>query len=421
MVLGGQPPGRVGRRRFFSKSRPSGRLFSLQVCPVFGRYSGLVREEDLETGVEAVRVLSDVIGPRPSASVEEAAAASYVSGLLRDMGLEPSTELFRSSRSFGPSYMLAFGLAAAAGLFKRRPLRYVTGAVAAGLGLADSRFSRFGASALTKWRTSRNVFATLEPSSVPERTVCIVSHLDSSRSGLMFHPSVTPVLGKVVAAAGTSLILQAMDPLIGRGPGRWLIWKARMFCAIAFGVILERELRGKNVSGTNDNASGVGACLALAARFSREPLRHTRLVLLATGSEESGVYGMSEFLRSHDTEGWCFLNFDGVSAEASLRVLSKEGGPLGSANADGELLELSARVGERRPELEAVPLKHGSGLPYDATPVMAAGGRAMTIVNQDGAIPDYHWPTDRFDRFSTPSFERAVNFAEQLLLEIDAD
>src|SRR5258706_10417190 len=27
MVLGGQPPGRVGRRRSFSKSRPQGRLF----------------------------------------------------------------------------------------------------------------------------------------------------------------------------------------------------------------------------------------------------------------------------------------------------------------------------------------------------------------------------------------------------------
>jgi hypothetical protein len=237
----------------------------------------------------------------------------------------------------------------------------------------------------------------------------------------MFHPTVTPVLGNVVAAMGAALLVQALDPLIGRNRlGRLAIWKARAMCAVAFGLVLEREMVGTNVAGANDNASGVGACLALASRFSREPLESSRLVVLFTGSEESGVLGMSEFLRSHDTKGWLFVNYDGVSADAPLRVLSKEGGPVGSVAADPELLAKAAEVGRKHSELQAEPLEHGSGLPYDATPVLVAGGRAVSIVNQEGAIPDYHWPTDRFDRVSHAAFERAVSFGEQLLLEIDA-
>lgn len=377
-------------------------------------------EEDLETGVEAVRVLAEEIGPRPSASEEEKAAALFVSTRLRDMEMNVELDEFRSSRSFGPDYLIGFGLACLAGLIKRGPLRYLAGGGAALLGVAGSRFSRFGAGAITRRGRSRNVAASIEPAGTVKRTICLVSHLDSSRSGLMFHPGITPVLGKVVAATGLALLVQALDPLLGRFTvGRFLVWKARAICLAAFALVLEREIRGENVAGANDNASGVGACLALASRFSREPLQESHIVLLFTGSEESGVIGMSEFLRSHETEDWLFVNFDGVSADASLRVLSKEGGPLGSVEADPELLRLAERVGKRSPELAAMPLEHGSGLPYDATAVLASGGRAMSIVNQDGAIPDYHWPTDRFDHVSDSAFERAVSFAEQLLLEID--
>ena len=379
----------------------------------------VMREQDLETGVEAIRVLSEEIGPRPSASAEEAAAALYVSTCLVEMGLIPVTEEFRSSRSFGPSYLMTFGLALLAGALKRGKFRYITGALAGLLGIAEGRFSRLGPSAVTRWRRSRNVSVAIEPIGEAKRTICLVCHLDSSRSGMMFHPAVTPYLGQVVTLNGVALLVQALDPLIGRGPGRFLVLKARALCGIAFGLVLEREIRGENVAGANDNASGVGACLALASRLVREPLESSRVMILFTGSEESGVHGMNKFLRQNDTDGWLFVNFDGVSARASLRVLSKEGGPLGSVDCDPELLAWAEAVGRVDPELKAEPLAHGSGLPYDATPVLMKGGRAISIVNQDGAIPDYHWPTDRFDRVSHLDFERAISFSESLLEEID--
>ena len=53
-----------------------------------------------------------------------------------------------------------------------------------------------------------------------------------------------------------------------------------------------------------------------------------------------------------------------------------------------------------RSSFAALPLAGGSGLPYDSTPVLVSGGRAISIVNQDGAIPNYHWPSDSFSEIS---------------------
>lgn len=236
----------------------------------------------------------------------------------------------------------------------------------------------------------------------------------------MFHPKVTPHLGNAVAAVSLAVFVQALAPLLRHVPLGWiLIAKSRVLVALGAGLVLEREIRGLDVPGANDNASGVGACLCLASHFAGKPLERTRLVILVTGSEESGVFGMRAFLEEHDTEGWDFVNFDGVGADAPLRVLSKEGGPLSTLKADPVLMEAAAAVGAEFPELEAKPLANGSGLPYDATPVTAGGGKAITIVNQDGPIPNYHWPTDTTENISASAFGRAVEFAAKLVRRLD--
>lgn len=204
-------------------------------------------------------------------------------------------------------------------------------------------------------------------------------------------------------------------------PGARLLDRgSRLLLALGLGLVVERELFGEDVAGANDNASGVGACLALARSLAKSRLTRTRVVVLVTGSEESGTLGMRDFLERHDTRDWRFINFDGVGAKAPLRVLAREGGPLAALAADPGLLDLAAEIGREQPELVAPPLDHGSGLPYDSTPVLAAGGRAISVVNQgDGAIPDYHWPSDRMERISPEHFGRAVRFGRALLDRID--
>src|SRR3954451_24828360 len=273
--------------------------------------------------------LASGIGPRRPCSPAEEAAAEAVARRLRSAGIGAETEPFRSWRSFGGPYGVIFSLAAAAGLLsrRRRLARASMGAAAAALAALEGEFSH----ASPLWRMGpgggRNVVAKIEPSGPAERTLCLVSHLDSSRSGSMFHPAVTPHLTVASGVVGASTFVQALEPLLGRlGAGRALARGARSIVALALLLVAERELRGEDVPGANDNASGVGACVALASEIASRPLTSTRVVVLVTGSEESGVFGSRAFIRGRDTSGWLFVNFDGVGAPAALHFLRREGG-----------------------------------------------------------------------------------------------
>ncbi len=391
--------------------------------PLAGSEHLEIDDKRLKEGLKLISFLSAGIGPRPPCSDEEELACHLISGELAEMGLVPEVSEFRSCRSFGPAYLAIFGTALLSSVTACRFPRFsaIAGIKAAALALIESRFAARSPLNVLLNSTSRNVEATIEPSGGVERTVCLVSHMDSSRSGLMFHPKVTPYLGKAVAAAGAAVMLQALSPVLRRIPlGKAVLVGSRALIVTGFGLVLEREIRGEDVPGANDNASGAAACLCLASLFSDQPLSSTRVVVLVTGSEESGVFGMRHFLSTYDTEGWQFINFDGVGADAPLRVLSKEGGPLSSLKADGGLLQAAEEVGRTLPQLRAEPLADGSGLPYDATPVMAAGGKAISVVNQEGAIPNYHWPSDTVDAISDVAFRTATEFAAKLVRKLDS-
>ena len=292
--------------------------------------------------------------------------------------------------------------------------------LALAVGIDEGRFGRLGESRLTCGGESRNLVATIEPEGPVTRTVCLVSHLDSSRSGLTFSPAVTPHLGLLAGLAGVALGLQALDPVLGRArAGRAVVRLSRLVCGLAAALIVEREIRGEDVPGANDNASGAAVSAVLATEVARSPLERTRLVLLVTGSEESGVLGMRSFLRGNDTRGWLFLNFDGVGGEAPLRYLEREGNAVQSWPADSGILDLMSRIERERPELELSSLRLGSGLPYDSTPVLVRGGRAATLSVQGQSIPDYHAPTDTADRISDQSLGRAIQVGRELIAAID--
>jgi hypothetical protein len=381
-----------------------------------------ISDVHIDRAVEVVRILSDEIGPRPPCSLNERAAGDLIEAELSVSGLTPRREWFSSTRSFGTTYSLILGMALASGCLERRSrkLASLLGLSAAALGALEARFSPRSPMRLLRRSRSSNVFACIEPSDGASGTVCLLSHMDSSRSGLIFHPRATPYLGSIVEAVGIAVAVNALAPLLGvRKEGRALLAGVRLLLLAAVVLLLEREVRGVDVAGANDNASGVGACLALAAHFAEVPLANTRCVVLVTGSEESGVFGIRDFLERHDTQGWGFINFDGVGAEARLGVLSSEGGPISGVPADRDLLESALKVGQEYPELAAEPLAGGSGLPYDSTPVLASGGQAISIVNQDGAIPNYHWPSDVFAEFSGAAFSKAVRFAARFVERLD--
>lgn len=383
---------------------------------------GGVKESSLVSALEVTEALASEIGPRRPCSDAEEQAAELMEEWLTGLGLEVRTEGVPSQPTFALPYALLFGMALGAGALprRRRALRAALATSSAVMAALEARFHPASPVRLLERWESSNVVGTLEPEGAAERTLCLVSHLDSSRSGLMFHPRITPHLPLFAGVVGGALAAQGLEPVLGRWRvGRTVLRSARAVVALGAALIAERELRGVDVPGANDNASGVGACVALAAEIASRPLRSTRLVVLVTGSEESGVLGARSFLERHDTTGWLFLNFDGVGAPAALHYLRREGGTLQSYPADAGLMAVAEGVAQAHPELGLSGTDRSSGLPYDATPVLAAGGRAITLTVQNGSIPNYHWPTDTVDRIDPEVLGRALGAGREMIAAID--
>jgi hypothetical protein len=384
-------------------------------------------EQTIETAATADRVarwtdtLASQIGPRRPASRAERTAAEWLREQLREAGVDAKLEPFGAYSTFALPQSVPLVAALAAGPIARRHAALGGGMALLALGLAaaedDLRLRPL--SRLLARRRSQNLVATVEPHGAAKRTLCLVSHIDASRSGLLFHPAVAPRLRPLLAATSAALTAQAASPVLDRAlPGRAALTIARAWLAGALALLAERELRGNDVPGANDNASGAALTAALAAEVAASPLESTRVVLLVSGAEEAGTLGADAFLRSHDTSGWLFVNFDGVAAPATLRYLPREG-LLRTVAADPGLIEVAAGIASRRPELGLEPAQRLVGLTYDATPVLARGGRALTISAQDETIPNYHRPTDDFDNIDVDVLARALELGRELIASIE--
>ena len=135
------------------------------------------------------------------------------------------------------------------------------------------------------------------------------------------------------------------------------------------------------------------------------------------GVKSPGTVGMRSFLetRRGQWKDWIFLNLDGVGAPATLRYLPCEGVSR-VYRADAGCLEILESIAGDHPELGLKAAERLAGLTYDATQVLARGGRAVTLSAQDRTIPNYHAPSDTTaniePRVLTAALESARLFAE---------
>ena len=224
----------------------------------------------------------------------------------------------------------------------------------------------------------------------------------------------------LIKAQTAAVAIQAAEPLLGTPQsGRALVAGARALVAFALAQLAERELRGADVPGANDNASGTAVCIELCRRLAAQPLARTRVVLLLTGCEESGLLGSQAFLRSRDTSDWLFLNFDNVGA-GTLHYVAREG-IVQLWDADEGLLRIADGIRESRPDLHLERSEQPIGLTYDATPVLVRGGRAMTLVAaENGVIPNYHWPTDTPENVDPAAIGTALEVGAEIVDAVDA-
>jgi Peptidase family M28 len=340
---------------------------------------------------------------------------------LLDANVDARIEEFDGYSTFGLPFGLILGAALAAGVLpkRRRVLRGLLGAAAAAGLVTEGELRRTPLSDALSRRRSQNVVAKIESRGAVERTLCVVCHLDSSRSGLMFHPAFVRHLGRWITAQSIAVLVQGAGPVLEPSrAGRASLAAARGVIAAGLALLAERELRGEDVPGASDNASGSAVAAQLATETAAAPLQSTRLVLLMTGCEESGLLGVQSFLRSRDTSTWLFLNFDNVGGPATLRYLRREG-VFRMWDADPGLVSVAASLASRRPELGLAHTDSPAGLTYDATPVLARSGRALTLSAQDETIPNLHQPTDVPENVDHELIARVLETGREMIAAID--
>ena len=375
----------------------------------------------LDRMLERIRVLSDRIGPRRPTSEAERQAAHSVRDELRGDGVAAELEPFHGYSSFIAPYAVILGAALAPALLarRRRRLRAALAAAAAAALASEGGLVHTPLSAALSRRPSQNVVATIEPERAAARTLCLVCHLDTSRSGLMFEPGVVEHLNGIISAQSAAVIVQGAEALLVRHPlGRATLAAARAVVAAGLALLVERELRGVDVPGASDNASGAAIVAELALELAARPPASTRVVVLMSGCEESGLLGAQAFLAGRDTTGWLFLNFDSLGGPATLRFLRREG-VVAKWDADRGLVGAAERLRERRPELGIEPTDTPAGLTYDSSPVLARGGRAITFSAQDETIPNLHLPSDTVENLDPEVLCRALEAGREMIAAID--
>jgi hypothetical protein len=375
----------------------------------------------IERVLDRIRLLSEGVGPRRPASEAERRAAEVMRDELRATGVAAALEPFRGYSSFFAPYAVILGAAVAPAFLPRRraALRGALAGTAAALLFAEGGLVRTPLSALLSRHPSHNVVAVIEPTGPAARTVCLSCHLDTSRSGLMFRPGVVEHLSRVISAQSAAVLVQGAETVLVRHRvGRALLASARAVVAGGLALLVERELRGVDVPGASDNASGAAIVAELAAECAGRPPAGTRIVVLMTGCEESGLLGAQAFLAGRDTAGWLFVNFDSLGGPATLRFLRREG-VLAKWNADQRLVDIAERLRARRPELGLEPTDRPVGLTYDSSPVLARGGRAITFSAQDETIPNLHLPSDTLDNVDPDVLGRALEAGREMIAAID--
>jgi hypothetical protein len=348
---------------------------------------------------------------------------------LTERRVEARVEEFRGYSTFAHPYALLFGASMLGGLLQRSDSRAVRrlgdgiaiAALAGGLLEGDLRWTPVSNALSTK--PSVNVVAHIPAGGMTRRRVCLVGHMDTSRSGVIFHPKVVKHLAKVLQIPALSTAAPAAGPLIRRLPGgRQLHAAALAGVAISLASLAERELRGQDVAGASDNASGSAVALQLAAECAARPLEHTQVDVLITGCEESGLLGAHAYARRHRLRAGdtTFINFDTVGGPAPLTYLLREGSATTTNRPASEnLVKLLQSIAVKRPDLGLTAARSTPGLPTDATVFRAHGWEAVTLLAQGDTIPNYHWPTDTYENIDPPTVGRALETGRELLHALD--
>ena len=360
---------------------------------------------------------------RGSASEGERRSAEWIAGRMRELGLQPKVEEEPAHGTYWWPLGIFTGLAAVAGLFGRRVLGTVIGAVAT-LGIWDELgLWREWTRTLLPKRSTWNVHAVAgDPSA--DRTIAIVTHHDAAHTGQAFDfrlvrwygDTFPDLLEKGRKWPGLMWSVIAGPILVGLGSllGLRRLRRAGGVMSALSALSFADIGRSPVVPGANDNLSAVAAMLEVGRALAEQPVEGVCVLLVATGSEESFEEGMAGFVKTHAHElprdRTYFIVLDTVG---SPRLILLEGeGMLVARPYDEELKDAIAGAAEEI----GVPIirEHWLSFGSDSLVALRKGYRTATIASFDHhKLPsNYHQMTDVADNLVWETVEQAANVTE---------
>lgn len=384
----------------------------------------------VESWLQHVRSLAVEIGPRGSTTDGERRGSEYCQSTLNQAGLSAKMDAFTSARSIYLPHLLAAVMMLIA--FVVYPLG---GRVSAGiaavivlvsltselleLSFRDNLFRR-----LVPKAPSQNVVATVQPAGEHHRDLVLVGHVDSHRTPLVFRtPHWVSIYQTFTTVAFVLFLAQALLYILGSVTQWAWIWPASLPSAVAALLLAAMCLQADHTpfsAGANDNATGAGLVLAMAAQLQAEPLQHTRVWLVCTGCEEVQHYGAIDFFRRHRANLTdpvaVVLESLGCAGPAWLT----QEGIVVPFHADKGLVALAEQLSADHPEWGAYPtrIKGGNTEMADA---LRAGIPAISFIGMGprGESPYWHQVGDTFDKMDPEVMERAYAFVWAFVQALD--
>ncbi len=376
--------------------------------------------------------LARSIGPRLTGTGKERRAATYVIERLRGLGITAGLLPVKTPPSLIPIYVTIFAVIALAVpvVAISRYLGLLVSILGAGLLLLEL-INQPLLSDLFATRRSHNVLGIV-PATMndeigePARRTILTAHLDTGRSGLLWHPILVRSFRMgVLAVLGCALLVPILLLIytIRQSTWVWIVsWFAMALLLAAAILMVESEWRGVPLVGANDNASGVAALLAVAASLEQSHPTHVETWFLFTTGQDAGMVGMKRFLDENrfDPDMTYFINIDHVGSGRIHYTRSE--GLVRSRPSSPPLIRLISDISSHHPEWNVTSEVHRV-LPTDQSAALSRGYQAITIfaLDQETMLPNWHQSTDTAESVNAATVRIAADLALALVGRLDIE
>jgi hypothetical protein len=174
---------------------------------------------------------------------------------------------------------------------------------------------------------------------------------------------------------------------------------------------MEPAKRGTIHPGADDNASGTSGVLELARWFSKHPGHRRGILFMAFGGEEFGLLGSNHYVEAPEmplAKAVAMINLDMIGRIRNNRVFV---GGVGTSANFKTLVEGLNQSEEAKFDLEDTDTGgYGSSDHYSFTP---EGIPFLFFFS--GLHPDYHTPSDTWDRVDAPQASRLLRLVGRVI------